>query len=102
MRIIIAGAGEVGYHLAKQLSSEEHDIVVIDVDSSSLDRTDSSTDVLTIYGSSTSIKVLKEAKCAEADMVVAVTSSESVNINTSILAKKLGANKTIARVSNAE
>lgn len=102
MRIIIAGAGEVGYHLAKQLSSEEHDIVVIDIDTSSLDRADSSTDVLTINGSSTAINVLKEARCEDADLVVAVTSSESVNINTCILAKKLGANKTIARVSNAE
>lgn len=102
MKIIIAGAGEVGYHLAKQLSSEEHDISVIDVEGVSLDRADSTTDVLTIQGSSTSIKVLEDAGVGKTDVVVAVTSSESVNINTAIVAKKLGAVKTIARVSSAE
>ena len=102
MKIIIAGAGEVGYHLAKQLSMEEHDISVIDIDEEQLERVDSATDVLTIKGSSTSIDMLKSARVAETDLVVAVTSSESINLNTAILAKKLGAKKTIARVGNAE
>ncbi len=102
MKIIIAGAGEVGYHLAKQLSSEEHDISVIDVDSTHLERTDSSTDVMTIQGSSTAIKILKQASVEKTDLVVAVTSSESININTAVISKNLGAKRTIARVSNAE
>lgn len=102
MKIIIAGAGEVGYHLSKQLSTEEHDISVIDTNSEQLDRVDSATDVMTITGSSTSFKTLKEANCAAADLLVAVTSSESVNINTCIIAKKLGVKKTISRVSSAE
>ncbi len=102
MKIIIAGAGEVGYHLAKQLSNENHDITVIDIDSSSLERVDSVMDVLTINGSSTSLKILKKANCDKTDLVVSVTSSESINVNTAILAKKLGAKKTISRVENAE
>lgn len=102
MRIIIAGMGDVGYHLAKQLSSEAHDIIAIDTNQQRLSYTDSMTDILTINGSSTSIKVLKEAKAGKADLVVAVTSSEEVNLTTSIIGKRLGAKRTIARVSNAE
>lgn len=102
MRIIIAGMGDVGYHLAKQLSSEAHDIIAIDTSQERLSYTDSMTDILTLNGSSTSIKILKEAKIDKADLVVAVTSSEEVNLTTAILGKRLGAKRTIARVSNAE
>lgn len=102
MKIIIAGAGEVGYHLAKQLSNENHDITVIDIDENRLERVDSVMDVLTITGSSTSFKILRKAKCEKIDLVVAVTSSEAANVNTAIIAKKLGAKKTIARVENGE
>jgi trk system potassium uptake protein TrkA len=102
MKIIIAGAGEVGYHLAKQLSLDEHDITIIDIDGARLDRIGSNSDVLTIPGSSTSIEILKSAHVENTDLLVAVTSSEAVNVNTAILAKKLGAKRTIARVSNDE
>lgn len=102
MRIIIAGMGDVGYQLAKQLSSENNDIVAIDLDHDRLHYTDQMADILTIEGSSTSVKVLEEAKIEKADLLVAVTSSEEVNITTAILGKKLGAKKTIARISNAE
>jgi trk system potassium uptake protein len=102
MRIIIAGMGDVGYHLAKQLSSEAHDIIAVDTDQQRLSYTDSMTDILTINGSSTSIKVLKEAKVDKTDLLVAVTSSEEVNITTALLSKRFGAKRTIARVSNAE
>ena len=102
MNILIAGAGEVGYHLAKQLSHEEHDITIIDVSSSRLEHVDSVMDVLTITGSSTSLKTLKEAKVNKTDLVIAVTSSEAININTVTLARKLGAKKTVARVEKAE
>lgn len=93
MKIIISGAGEVGFHLAKQLSIEEHDISVIDIDLHQLERVDSTTDVLTHHGSSTNISLLKKARVDATDLVVAVSSSESVNINTAIIAKKLGAKK---------
>lgn len=102
MRIIIAGMGDVGFHLSKQLSSENHDIIAIDSDFSRLEYTDSLSDVLTINGSSTSISLLKKAKVETTDLVVAVTNSEEVNISTAILSKQLGAKQTIARISNPE
>ena len=102
MRIVIAGMGDVGYHLAKQLSSEEHDIIAIDMDQQRLSHSDSMADILTINGSSTSISVLKQAQVERADLFVAVTSFEEVNVTSSILAKKLGAKKTIARIGNSE
>jgi trk system potassium uptake protein TrkA len=101
MRIIIAGMGDVGYHLAKELSIEEHDIIAIELDQQRLSYTDAMADILSITGSSTSIEILKEAKVDKADLFVAVTSSEEVNVASSILAKKLGAKKTIARIANA-
>jgi len=102
MRIIIAGAGEVGFHLAKQLSNKNHDITIIDLDEHQIEKASSTTDVMSIHGSSTSIKLLTEARVEETDLVVAVTSTECVNITTAILAKRLGAKTTIARVSSAE
>ncbi|MBN2572822.1 MAG: NAD-binding protein, partial [Ignavibacteriales bacterium] len=62
MNIVIAGAGEVGYHLVKQLSNEEHNISVIDPDSSRLDKVSSISEVMTINGSATSLEVLEKAK----------------------------------------
>ena len=102
MRIIIAGMGDVGQHLAKQLSTESHDIIAIDTDSQRLNYIGSVTDILTINGSSTSINVLNEAKVNRADLLVAVTSSEGVNMTTAMLAKKLGAHRTVARIGNDE
>lgn len=102
MKIIIAGAGEVGIHLAKQLSIDNHDIQIMDVDESKFQKLSSSVDIVSVTGSSTSIKVLKEVGVEDADLVVAVTSLQSVNLNTCMLAKKLGAKKTIARVGNSE
>lgn len=102
MRIVIAGIGDVGYHLAKELSSESHDIIAIDKNQQRLSRIDSMVDILTITGSATSLGILKEAKTNAADLFVAVTSSEEANITAAILAKKIGANKTIARIANAE
>ena len=102
MRIVIAGMGDVGYHLAKQLSNEEHDIIAIDMDQQRLTYSDSMADILTINGSSTSVSTLKQAKVNKADLFVAVTSFEEVNVTSAIIAKKLGAKKTIARISNSE
>ena len=102
MRIVIAGAGEVGFHLAKLLAYEEQDIVVIDKDSERLKQISNSLDVATIKGNSTSYKVLEEADVASADLLIAVTSSEETNITTAIIGKNLGALKTIARIENLE
>lgn len=102
MRIIIAGMGDVGYQLAKKLSNENHDIIALDVDGERLSYCDQMSDILTIQGSSTSIRTLQLAGVDRADLLVSVTSSEEVNITTAILGKKLGAKKTIARIANAE
>jgi trk system potassium uptake protein TrkA len=102
MRIIIAGAGDVGSHLAKMLSNEYHDIVVIDTDENKLKILGSSYDLMTLEGSATSISMLTEAGTSHSDLFVAVTHSEEVNIAAAILAKKIGAKKTIARIDNQE
>ena len=102
MRIVIAGAGEVGKHLAKMLSSEEHDLVVIDNDVDRLKVVSGTFDVLTIVGNANSIALLKESKISKADLFIGVTYSEDVNINSAILSKRLGAKKTIARIDNQE
>ncbi|MBS3807044.1 MAG: Trk system potassium transporter TrkA [Bacteroidales bacterium] len=102
MKIIIAGAGEVGTHLAKMLSSELHDIIIIDNNEESVKGIDANLDILTITGSATSFEVLKEASVKRSDLLIAVTHSEETNIACAILAKKLGAKQTIARVDNPE
>jgi trk system potassium uptake protein TrkA len=102
MRIIIAGAGDLGFHLAKLLAIEEQDIILIDQDNEVLERASNQMDVGTVVGSSTSIKTLEEASIAKADLLIAVTSIEETNITTAIIGKRLGAKKTIARVSNIE
>lgn len=102
MKIIIAGAGEVGLHLAKLLSYESQNITLIDIDKDTLEEADQHLDIRVLRGNASSISLLKEAGVADSDMVVAVTSSESVNITICTIAKQLGAKKTIARISDAE
>ena len=102
MKIIITGAGDVGYHLAKMLSSELQDIYVIDEDEDRLNYVQSHIDIFPIHGDATSFDVLEEAKINVCDLLIAVTSSEKTNLLVSIMAKKYGAKKTIARVSSLE
>jgi len=102
MRVIIAGVGNVGFHLAKLLSQEGQDIVLIDKVADKLKQASNSVDAATIKGTSTSYSVLEEAGVADADLLIAVTSSEEANIATAIIAKHLGAKRTIARISNTE
>src|SRR5690554_2202812 len=102
MKIIIAGAGEVGVHLAKLLSFESQSITLIDIDRESLEHADAHLDILVVHGDSTSVAVLKDSKVSETDLVIAVTSSETTNITVCVLAKQLGAKRTIARISNTE
>ncbi|MFD1293540.1 Trk system potassium transporter TrkA [Lutibacter holmesii] len=102
MKIIIAGAGDVGFHLAKLLSFESQDIYLIDTDSEKLEYASNHIDVITKKGDATSIKLLKEVHIEKADIFLAVTESQNTNFTIAILAKKLGAKKTIARISNHE
>ena len=104
MKIVIAGAGEVGSHLAKMLSNESNEITVIDMDNDRLDALRTNTDVITVEGNPSAIKVLQEAGVATADLFIAVNPSESqdVNIVSAMLAKKLGSKKATARINNEE
>lgn len=102
MRIVIAGAGEVGTHLAKMLSNENHDIVVIDPEENRLRPLDNTMDLMTIQGSATNMEVLKEVLERKTDLYISVAHSEDTNIASSIMAKKLGAKKCIARTDNKE
>ncbi len=102
MRIIIAGAGEVGFHLAKLLSFESHDITLIDQIKERLTHADTRLDIRVLKGNATSISLLKDADVEHTDLVIAVTSNETVNITICVLAKRLGAKRTIARINNSE
>ena len=102
MKIIIAGAGAVGTHLAKLLSNEKQDIILIDESAERLSKLDSNFDLLTIEASPTSIGSLKDAGVNGADLFVAVMPEESRNITACILARSLGARKTVARIDNYE
>ncbi|MEB2780538.1 Trk system potassium transporter TrkA [Algoriphagus sp. C2-6-M1] len=100
MNIVIAGAGDMGYHLAEQLSFDNKDITLIDTDREVLDYVASKLDVLTVQGDATSFDVLKRANVNRASMLLAVTTSEKTNIVTAVLAKQLGAKRVMARVRN--
>jgi trk system potassium uptake protein TrkA len=102
MRIIIAGAGEVGTHLAKMLSNENHEIILIDPEDTRLDPIKSSLDVLTVNGSATSIRILRDVLQKKTDLFIAVTHSEDTNVTACILARRYGASKTIARIDNID
>lgn len=100
MNIVIAGAGDMGYHLAEQLSYDNKDITLIDTDREVLDYVSSKLDVLTVQGDATAFEILKRANVNRASMVLAVTTSEKTNIVTAVLAKQLGAKRVMARVRN--
>ena len=102
MKIIIAGAGAVGTHLAKLLSGERQDIILMDEDEEKLSKVGSNLDLMTVDLSPTSISGLKEAGVAGADLFIAVTPNESQNMTACMLATSLGAKKTVARIDNYE
>ena len=102
MKIIIAGAGAVGTHLAKLLSGEKQDIILIDENEERLARVGNNFDLLTVNLSPTSIEGLKEAGVAGADLFIAVTPNESCNMTACMIATRLGAKKTVARIDNYE
>ena len=102
MKIIIAGAGAVGTHLAKLLSSEKQDIILLGENEEQLNSLNANYDLMTIYGSPTSIASLDEAGVKTADLFIAVTPDESRNMTACMLATNLGAIKTVARIDNYE
>lgn len=102
MKIVIVGAGEVGQHLAKLLSSEEQDIILVDLDTERLARIDSNYNLMTHVGNPTSIRTLRDAGAGECDLFIAVTPYEDQNLLACEIAKSLGANRTVARIDNIE
>lgn len=102
MKVVIVGAGEVGTHLARMLSNEDHDIILMDDDTEKLHKFSSQVDLLTVTGYANSFSDLKEAGAPKADLFIAVTPYEERNIVACILAKDMGAIKTVARINNGE
>tara|TARA_B100001250_G_scaffold203483_1_gene174537 strand:- start:573 stop:1922 length:1350 start_codon:yes stop_codon:yes gene_type:complete len=102
MKIIIAGAGEVGFHLAKLLSYESQEIVLIDNDKENLKYAENHLDIRTIHGNALSLSLLNDSDVKNSDLFIGVTSQESLNITLCALAKQLGCKRTIARISNIE
>lgn len=102
MKIIIAGAGSVGTHLSTLLSKEQQEIIVIDNDEERLSNIDPYLDIMTVQGAPTSISTLKNAGIKDADLFIGVTPDESSNMTACLIAKSLGAKKTIARIDNYE
>lgn len=102
MRIVIAGAGEVGSHLAKLLSREEQDIVLVDRDATKLDTIEANYNLMTCRGNPTSFATLRDAGAGRADLFLAVTPYETDNVTSCAIAKSLGARQTVARIDNYE
>ena len=102
MKIVIAGAGEMGSHLARMLSGHGHDITIVDSDQKLLSEVGSLADVITVEGDSTTFATLRRASVRRCDLFIAVNHEENVNIVAAMLAKKLGAKKSIARIDNNE
>ena len=102
MKIIIAGAGEVGTHLAKLLARESLDITLMDEDPEKMSNLEANYDLLTRVGLPTSIASLKECGIEGTDLFIAVTPFESENMTACMLATNLGAKKTLARIENYE
>ena len=102
MRIIIIGAGKVGYTLAERLTAEEHDVIVIDKSDVVIDRCTDSLDVLCIKGNGANAKVLLEAGVDKANIVIASTESDETNMLACLISKRLGAQYTISRIRDPE
>ncbi|MCM1483983.1 MAG: Trk system potassium transporter TrkA [Muribaculaceae bacterium] len=102
MKIVIAGAGEVGTHLGKLLSREEQDITIVDADHERLAQLDANYNLLTVAGQPTSFAVLRQAGAGKCDLFIAVTPSETDNLLACSIAKSFGAKRTVARIDNYE
>ena len=101
MKIVVVGAGEIGFHLTKRLSSD-HDITLIDRDPAQIKRATEQLDAHVLLGHGTSLKTLRDAGIANADAVVAMTDNDELNLLICQIAKNMGVSDTIARVRNHE
>jgi len=102
MNIVIAGAGDVGFHLAELLVNENQNITLIDEDEEVLSYAAEHLDVRTVLGDSSSHEILKQANASNADLFIAVATAHATNILACLIAKKLGAKKTLARTNSME
>ena len=102
MKVVIAGAGEVGTHLARMLSNEDHDIVLMDDSAVKLSKISNEVDLMTMTGSAHSFQDLKQTGLAKADLFIAVTPFEERNVLACSMASYLGVGRTIARINNSE
>lgn len=102
MKIIIVGCGKVGYALAEQLNEEGHEISIIDVDEKKVSNCSNAIDVMGVIGNGTSYHVQEEAGVVEADLLIAVTGKDEINLLSCLIARKAGHCQTIARVRNPE
>ncbi|HYF84618.1 MAG TPA: Trk system potassium transporter TrkA [Clostridia bacterium] len=102
MKIIIIGAGKVGYSLAESLSKSKHDVIIIDKNLAALSKAEENLEVLCIRGSGVSTNILMEAGIDTTDLLIAVTSSDEVNMVCCLTGKKLGVKQTIARIRDPE
>jgi len=102
MKIIIVGGGKVGYTLAQQLTTENHDIILVDNNADVLTHADETLDIMCIKGNGASAEILKNAGINEADILLAVTDSDELNMICCVIGKKLGAKHTVARVRNTD
>ena len=99
MKIVVMGCGKVGHKLVEQLSQEGHDVVAIDQDAEALESLANNEDVLCLEGNAISYEVQTEAGVPEADLVIACTDGDELNMLCCLLAKKRGAARTVARFS---
>jgi trk system potassium uptake protein TrkA len=102
MRVLIVGAGDIGFQLCRRLSQENHDIIVVENDPRRVRRISEQLDVLVIEGSGTSYKVLQQAGIENVEVMAAMTTIDEVNLLACRMAKKVGVPSTIARVRNPE
>jgi len=102
MRVLVVGAGEVGFHLAQRLSEEHQDVVLIDSDPERADHAAQQLDIQTVVGNGASFSVLDKASVRRASMLLAVTSRDEVNLVACLAAKRLGVEYTVARISNPD
>jgi trk system potassium uptake protein len=102
MRVLIVGAGEVGFHLAQRLSGEKQDVVLIETDPDRADFAQQQLDIMTVVGNGASMSVLEEGGRPRRRVILAVTSRDEVNLIACLTAKKLGVDYTVARISNPE
>lgn len=102
MRIVVVGAGEVGFNVAQMLSGEGHDVVLVDWDAARVERTSSILDALVLHGNGASPKMLEEAGIRKSSLLVATTGSDETNITACLAAKHHGVERTVARIHNPD